>query len=145
MKALQLSFMILCVLSFASMVKTLDPLLRDIQFLLDERNPNCVAYRNAVNKYIRAKFPEKMCQLQCNDHDDHLVEKLLPDFYIPNFLPKEPQNCGTVHNDCNYKFDSQYVFAKYFYTKLQEADAFIEAVLSKSYLILCFDPSESSE
>jgi hypothetical protein len=136
MKALELSFIILCVLAFASIVKTLDPLLAEVQVLLDTRNPNCVAYRNAVNNYIKAKFPGKMCQLQCNNRDYYYAENF-PEWYIPNFLPREPKDCGTKVDDCNYKFDSQYVFGKYFSARLLEADVFITAVLEKSYLVLC--------
>ena len=136
MKALELSFIILCVLAFASIVKSLDPLLTDIQVLLDTRNPNCVAYRNAVNNYIKAKFPGKMCQLQCNNRDDTVAENF-PEFYIPNFLPREPRDCGTIVDDCNYRFDSQYLFGNKFYEFLLDADVFISVILQKSYLVLC--------
>ena len=136
MKALELSFVIIFVFAFASRVKTLDPLLQDVQALLSTRNPNCVAYRDAVNNYIKAKFPAKMCQLQCNNRDYSHAESF-PKWYIPNFLPIEPKDCGTKVDDCNYKFDSKYIFGKIFYGLLDNPDLFISAILEKSYLVLC--------
>jgi len=136
MKALELSFVFLFILAFASRVKTFDPLLKDVQVLLDTRNPNCVAYRDAVNNYIKSKFPAKMCQLQCNNADSSYADTLIK-WYIPNYLPIQPKDCGTRVDNCNYKFDSKYIFGNKFYELLLDADVFIQVVLEKSYLILC--------
>ena len=136
MKTLKFYFMIICVLFTALRVSTFDPLLTDVQVLLDTRNPNCVAYRDAVNNYIKAKFPGKMCQLSC-DNSDYRLSEALPNWYIPNYLPKEPKDCGRVVDDCNYKFDSKYVFGNAFYELLLDADVFISVVFQKSFLILC--------
>jgi hypothetical protein len=136
MKALNFSLMILFIFALTSRVNTLDSLLQDVQMLLDTRNPNCVAYRDAVNTYIKAKFPDKMCQLQCNNADGIYAGEL-SSWYIPNFLPKEPKDCGTKVDDCNYKFDSKYIFGNKFYELLLDAEVFISVILQKSYLVLC--------
>lgn len=138
MKVFQICFIIIFLFAFAKRINTVDPKLKDIQALLDNRNPNCVAYRNSVNAYFKSIAPDRMCQLQCHNLDSFLAGEI-EGWYIPNYLPVEKKNCGTVVDDCNYKFDSKYIFGNLFYQVLLQAEVFVQAIMEKSYLVYCLD------
>jgi hypothetical protein len=140
MKAIELNafiFLILCIIVpilTSEDRKTMK--LQEIQNILDTRNPNCVAYRDAVNVYFREIVPYRKCQLKCNNSDKEYALSF-ENWYIPNEMPLISSNCEKMLDNLNYKFDSDEMFGRKFYDIMLDAEIFLSIIINKSYLTFC--------